>query len=303
MTAYGPPPRREPRPRRRYRRPPAGPDRRARRQGCVWAAPRTRRVRPLLRRGSPRRATRTAPPPTSRRPTFDRRSSTDRARQAEQKWVRTLLAPDTRGRTVTGMYGDVVRERAGVAGQRFVHVGRIAEREIGTSNRAREQQIAAERDAVAVECHEARRVTRHVHHLKSQRTAAELLTVGELLVRPFGLFELDPVHLRRTRRKPRVVRKIQRMQVHGHVESALDCGYGPDVVDVRVREPDRVERGAGTGDHLHDTVSLVAGVDQHGAGRLIVDEEIAVLLEHADGALVHPHTAYPPPPSGSTTPP
>jgi hypothetical protein len=167
----------------------------------------------------------------------------------------------------------------------------LAERQIGAADRSGEQQVAAERDAVAGEGHESRCVTRHVHHLKSQRSANDLLAVGELGVRTIGLLEIDAVHLRGAGGQPSVVREIEGMQMHRHVEPAFDRGDGTDVIDVRVREPDRVERHPGGRHHLYDAVALVAGIDQDGAVRLVVGQEIAVLLEHPDGALIDSHTA------------
>ncbi len=57
-----------------------------------------------------------------------------------------------------------------------------------------------------------------------------------------------------------------------------------------MREPHRIQRRAGRTDHLDDPIALVAGIDHHGVTRLLVDDEIAVLLERADGAVLDPQT-------------
>ena len=55
------------------------------------------------------------------------------------------------------------------------------------------------------------------------------------------------------------------MQVKRELPLASHRRDRADVIEVRVREPDRLERDAGRAHHLDDALAFVAGIDEHGA--------------------------------------
>jgi len=146
-----------------------------------------------------------------------------------------LCADHDRDRRLSGELRHVPLERR-------VHLRRIAKGQVGAADRAGEEEITAERDAVPVERHEPGCVAGHVHDGESQIAAPELLALRELRVRSLRLLEVDAVHLRGARRQVAIVWQVARMQQHRDVEHAAHLGDRADVIDVRVREPDGVER-------------------------------------------------------------
>ena len=107
------------------------------------------------------------------------------------------------------------------------------------------------------------------------------VAIGELRVGRLGLLERNAVHRGRLC-TAHVQRQVRRVQVHRHVPLAQHAGDAADVIEVRVRQPDRVERRARRAHHRDQSLRLVARIDQHGALRRLVDHEIRVLLERAD---------------------
>jgi hypothetical protein len=63
------------------------------------------------------------------------------------------------------------------------------------------------------------------------------------------------------------------------------------VIHMGVREPDRIELGALVSDGVEETRRLVAGIDQSCPPRRLIDDEIRILLERADGEGADDHTA------------
>ena len=70
------------------------------------------------------------------------------------------------------------------------------------------------------------------------------------------------------------------MQQHGNVPVALDGGDSADVIEMRMREPDRFDRPAGRAHHATDARRLVAGIDQHGRARDVA-QQVAVFPKWA----------------------
>jgi hypothetical protein len=62
-----------------------------------------------------------------------------------------------------------------------------------------------------------------------------------------------------------------------------------DVIEVPVSQPDRVEHRPRGGDQLDQRLRLGAGIDQHRMVRRLVNGEIRILLERADGPPLHFH--------------
>jgi hypothetical protein len=186
---------------------------------------------------------------------------------------------------------DRLARQLDVARERTIHRGGICKWQIRSADGTGEEQIAPEGDTVPRECDMAGRVSGHVHHREAKRAAAELLPVGKLAVRAVRLLEVDSVQLRGARRQRGVGGQIERMEQDGYVVLAADRSDRADVIDVRVCQPDRVDRNGGVADHREDAARFVAGIDEDAAPRLLVRDEVAVLLEDPDGANVDPHTA------------
>jgi hypothetical protein len=75
------------------------------------------------------------------------------------------------------------------------------------------------------------------------------------------------------------------MQMHRDIrETAPYCGYGADVIEMRVREPDSIERNATRFHHGDDLVAFIAGINQYSMSRLVVNYEICVLTKRSNGA-------------------
>src|SRR2546430_10193383 len=74
-----------------------------------------------------------------------------------------------------------------------------------------------------------------------------------------------------------------RSQPHGGTGFAGNPGHPENMVDVRVREPDRNRLRSGSLDLVHDQTGVFARIDNGTLARRLVDNEIAVLGEHAVG--------------------
>jgi hypothetical protein len=176
------------------------------------------------------------------------------------------------------------------APERRVHRVRIGQRQIRSADASSEHQIARQRNAVSVEAHVARRVTGHVHHAELQRATGENAALSERKGRDRGLIPAHhPVHLRGARRELLVVRQIRWMEVNRNLvlpAHLIDC---TDVIDVRVREPDRVERCAGRAHHLDDALAFVARIDEYRPAARLIRDKVAILLEEPDGPDVDLH--------------
>ena len=88
--------------------------------------------------------------------------------------------------------------------------------------------------------------------------------------------------MRRLTRRHRVQRLVERVQIHRDVPTAANARDRTDVIQVRVRQPDRFGYRARFLDGRDQQIRLRAGIDDRAAigGRL--DDEIAVLLKCAD---------------------
>ena len=78
-----------------------------------------------------------------------------------------------------------------------------------------------------------------------------------------------------------VEKEVVAVEVDGHVERALGCRHAGDVIDVRVREKDVLDRERPPLGKRQQIVDFVAGIDQDGlAGSLAADDE-TILHERA----------------------
>src|SRR5207253_2064362 len=121
-------------------------------------------------------------------------------------------------------------------------------------------------------------VARRVKNVEGQRPERETVAVGEHGIGPSRLLERDAVHAG-LRRAAIVERQIGWVKMNRDVPRAFHTGDAANVVDVRVRQPDRLQRRAGCTYHLDETLWFVAGIDERGDALRFVDDEIAVLGE------------------------
>ncbi len=85
-------------------------------------------------------------------------------------------------------------------------------------------------------------------------------------------------------RGARVERLVGVVQPDRHTGMcAAHRGDTAHVVEVRVREPDGVEREGPRGELAHEALALVTRIDEDGAARDVVGHEEAVGLQRADG--------------------
>jgi hypothetical protein len=63
------------------------------------------------------------------------------------------------------------------------------------------------------------------------------------------------------------------------------------MIEMRMRQPDGVKRRTGSLDHVHEPRPFVTGIYKHGMATRLINDEVAVLLEGADGADVDLHIA------------
>ena len=125
-------------------------------------------------------------------------------------------------------------------------------------------------------------MTGGVHHRELDIANVERLAVGELTFRRGRLLERDAVDLSLPRGcfvKP----SVKRMEIDRNVPPSLYRRNRTDVVNVRVSNPDRLERRRGIVDCLYESISLTARIHYDRAVSAVIHQQIAVLLERADG--------------------
>src|SRR5687768_6399234 len=80
-----------------------------------------------------------------------------------------------------------------------------------------------------------------------------------------------------------VERLVERVEIHGHVPPTLERRDRPNVIDMRMRQPDRLGYGADSVDRPDDALALGAWVDDRTLRRDGIYQEVAVLLKSPDG--------------------
>ena len=140
-------------------------------------------------------------------------------------------------------------------------------------------------------------VAGRVNDFEGELTNPNNIAVRQLCIRRSWLLEGDSVRFGKEGCRI-VYRPIQRVKMNRHVsEMAPDCGHCSDMVQMRVCKPDSTERRTARFDHLNDLITFIARIDNYSVSRLVVYDEIRILLERADRAVEHLHTAYPPVPT------
>src|SRR5450759_663392 len=136
---------------------------------------------------------------------------------------------------------------------------------------------------------------RRVHHLETQRAEGHLLTVVELFLRILRLIERNAEH-RGNFRGALEERSVEGVHEHRHGPPLAQAADPADVIDVPVRQPDRLQRRRGLLDETYEDTRFGSGVNHHRSHRRIVDDEVGVLQERANVSRLDPHAVYPPAP-------
>jgi hypothetical protein len=155
----------------------------------------------------------------------------------------------------------------------------IAPGQIGAADRPLEEHVTGDRDAVPQERDVARRVAGHVSHGELPRADGEDVAMGQ-----FGVGWSQPrqpleAEHRALFRQDVVPAAVGGMEVHPGARRRPDRLDAPDVVDVRVGEPDVAHLKVAMPDRGEDPFVLLAGVDHRGAPRGGIDHEPGILGE------------------------
>src|SRR5512140_1865398 len=235
----------------------------------------------MPRGGSPRPAA--ATPRVGAVPPVPNRSSLEayQARAAYHEWIRAPLATDRRGHPVPGIQRKLVAERNESRHRRIERVA-IGERQIRATDGACEQAVAAKDRAVIVERDVPWCVSRYVHDRKLLRSHAHAIALPERAIRRRRSIDAD-AESQRGVDGYFVQRSFERVHVHENGMRAQHPREPAEMVEMRVRQPYALERGARRAQSIIDARRLVAWIDQHRAIGRLVDEEITILLKWSDG--------------------
>jgi hypothetical protein len=177
--------------------------------------------------------------------------------------------------------------------ERALELCAVGKREIRTPHGAGKQAISNEGDAVSVYRDVSRRMARHVDHGELQRSHIEHVTVSELAIGRRGLVNAKAEN-HRVLRSAIVDRALARVKVNGHSGFADDTRNPADMVHVGVGQPNGIELSPIVSNRREKTVCLFTRIDQDRAPRCVINDEVRVLLERANGKSSDDHTAYPP---------
>src|SRR5262249_22931873 len=130
--------------------------------------------------------------------------------------------------------------KLGDSQQGLLHVRRVRERQISAANRAVEKDVAAENRRSMTKHHVTRRVAGEARHIKGERADAYDGTVREIDVWLVGLLERNAVD-RRLRLTACEQWEICRMHRHRHWPLTTHSRNAPDVIEMAVRQPNRIE--------------------------------------------------------------
>jgi hypothetical protein len=191
--------------------------------------------------------------------------------------------PERGGAHVAGQHAGLVRERV-EQGRDRAHEGRhVAAREVGAPDRAAEQDVAAEqrllvRDGVG---DVARGVAGREQDVDLAAGERQRLAAADGLLGVVGL--VGPEAGERVAVDVLEHRDLGLRAVDRRAGGAGERRDRADVVEVRVREEDRLDRGPELLEHGLDALGLVAGVDHERAGGAVAASDPAVLLDRPDG--------------------
>src|SRR6266540_5069297 len=202
---------------------------------------------------------------------------------AVEEGIRAALPSDGRFGSMSAVNDGIVGEREQLAldagDQRFV----VAAWEVSSSNRSGEQHVAGEDNAMAHDADAPGRVPGGVPHVKAQTADLQVLAGNQVAVGSgllLGRGETEPCRLLRN---TVIQRAVSRMQAHDRPRPTRDFRHAEHVIDVRVGEPDGHRLGTRLLDLMENQARVLAGIDDGALARLLVDDEKAVLGEHAVG--------------------
>ncbi len=182
------------------------------------------------------------------------------------------------------MAGDehhVVAERPELRDDRLQQRRMVAAREIGASDRAGEQHVADDREAVGrgEEDDVPGRVAGAVAHLQFGAAEADRVAALQPAVRLERLRRRETIALRRLGQlvDPELV--VRMRPLDRHAGALAQFRRRAAMVEMPVGDEDLLQRGAGLRHDLEDAFEVAAGVDDSAAARRLVDQDRAVLLE------------------------
>ena len=182
---------------------------------------------------------------------------------------------------MAGRERDVIAQRQQLARDRVDQVGVVAAWEIRAADAACEQHVTHEGMACTgiEEDHMAWRVPRAVQHLQRVLAEGDGVAILEPLRRREGLGLRKAEHLALLRQgiDPELIPRVRADD--GHAMRARQRAGGAGVIDVRVREPQGLEREAALLDGLEQCGDVTARVDQGGFVGLVAPDQGAVLGE------------------------
>ena len=198
------------------------------------------------------------------------------------------LAADGRGLSMPGIQRELISERDETR-YRGIERFPIAVGQIRAADRAGKQTVPAEDHTVVVERHVSGGVAGHVHDRELLRANAHAIALRQFAIGGRRSIDAD-AESQRCIHGYFVQRSFQGMHVDRNGMRLQHSRKTTEVIEVRVRQPDALERRARGPQGREDALRLIAGIDQHRAIRRLIDDEVAVLLERPDGQRLDLHT-------------
>ena len=166
--------------------------------------------------------------------------------------------------------------------QRRLHRVRIAERKIRAPDGPREHDIADKNHVAADQRHVPRRMPRQVHDAKVVARQRDHIILVPFAIWGRRRFHGDAVgpRLRGHVVVQRTIRRVQPDRCIG--KRAAHAGDAADMIEMPMRDPDRLQRDSHGTQACRERIALGAGIDDRGAATLLVDHEIGVGLECTD---------------------
>src|SRR5216683_2401795 len=162
---------------------------------------------------------------------------------------------------------------------------KVAARQIGPSNRSSEQHVTAEDNAMPHQAHAPGRVSRGVAYFKAQIPDFQLLACNQVAAGGGHSLRHHKAEPRRLLPNGVIKRAVSGMEPYDRACPGCDFRHPEDMIDMRMREPDGHGLRVGFLDLMENQTGFFARIDDDAQTRLLVDDDIGVLGEHAIGDL------------------
>ncbi len=198
--------------------------------------------------------------------------------------IGAALVAEGRCGTVSRDEAHVVAERPELRADRVKQRRVIPSRKIGPADRALEEHIAYERDAVGPteEYDVPGRMTGTVEHLELGFADAHAIAVLEPAVRlkSFDLIEAESMTLGNELLDPEAVFALR--PLHGYVQPFGQGRSTTAMIDMAMREQDLLDLHAELGDCAFDAIEVASRIHDRGALRCFAYRDRTVLLKRRD---------------------